>query len=117
MAEKTGYPTDMLELDLDLEADLGIDTVKQAELFATIREAYGIARDDTLKLRDFPTLNHVVGFVRERAGRPQRRPRRPRPAGRRGARAAGRVRGRRSFRAACPSPSSARRWIAASRPA
>ncbi|PIU20450.1 MAG: beta-ketoacyl synthase, partial [Elusimicrobia bacterium CG08_land_8_20_14_0_20_59_10] len=27
---KTGYPKDMLELDLDMEADLGIDTVKQA---------------------------------------------------------------------------------------
>ncbi|HME71559.1 MAG TPA: beta-ketoacyl synthase N-terminal-like domain-containing protein, partial [Myxococcota bacterium] len=45
VAEKTGYPTDMLALDLDLEADLGIDTVKQAEVFATIREAYGIPRD------------------------------------------------------------------------
>ena len=66
VAEKTGYPTDMLDLDLDLEADLGIDTVKQAELFATIREAYGIARDDKLKLRDFPTLNHVLQFVRDR---------------------------------------------------
>ena len=31
-----------------LQADLGVDTVKQAELFATVREAYGIARDDTL---------------------------------------------------------------------
>ena len=28
IAEKTGYPPDMLDLDLDLEADLGIDTVK-----------------------------------------------------------------------------------------
>ena len=37
--EQTGYPPDMLDLDLDLEADLGIDTVKQAEVFATIREA------------------------------------------------------------------------------
>ena len=35
VAEKTGYPQDMLDLDLDLEADLGIDTVKQAEMFAT----------------------------------------------------------------------------------
>ncbi|HSD76052.1 MAG TPA: SDR family oxidoreductase, partial [Solirubrobacteraceae bacterium] len=59
---------DMLDLDLDLEADLGIDTVKQAEVFAAIRETYGIARDDSLKLRDYPTLTHVVGFVRERAG-------------------------------------------------
>ena len=42
VAEKTGYPQDMLELDLDLEADLGIDTVKQAETFQAIREAYDI---------------------------------------------------------------------------
>jgi len=67
VAEKTGYPQDMLELDLDLEADLGVDTVKQAEIFATMREHYGIARDDSLKLRDYPTLAHVIGFVRERA--------------------------------------------------
>ena len=66
VAEQTGYPPDLLDLDLDLEADLGIDTVKQAEVFATIREAYGIERDDSLKLRDYPTLNHVVG-VRQRA--------------------------------------------------
>ena len=37
VAEKTGYPPDMLDLDLDLEADLGVDTVKQAEIFAAIR--------------------------------------------------------------------------------
>ncbi len=67
VAEQTGYPTDLLDMELDLEADLGIDTVKQAEVFASIREAYGIERDDGLKLRDYPTLNHVVGFVRDRA--------------------------------------------------
>jgi acyl transferase domain-containing protein/NAD(P)-dependent dehydrogenase (short-subunit alcohol dehydrogenase family)/acyl carrier protein len=66
VAEKTGYPVDMLDLDLDLEADLGVDTVKQAEVFAAVREAYGIARDDQIKLRDFPTLAHVIRFVHER---------------------------------------------------
>ena len=66
VAEQTGYPPELLDMDLDLEADLGIDTVKQAEVFATIREAYGIERDDSLKLRDYPTLNHVVAFVHER---------------------------------------------------
>src|SRR5208283_3820508 len=70
VAEKTGYPQDMLDLDLDLEADLGVDTVKQAELFASVREAYGIVRDDNLKLRDYPSLQHVIGFVMERAGAP-----------------------------------------------
>ena len=63
VAEKTGYPEDMLEMDLDLEADLGVDTVKQAETFAAVREAYGIARQENQKLRDFPTLQHVVQFV------------------------------------------------------
>ena len=38
VAEQTGYPPDLLDMDLDLEADLGIDTVKQAEVFAAIRE-------------------------------------------------------------------------------
>ena len=66
VAEKTGYPVDMLDLDLDLEADLGIDTVKQAEVFATIREAYKIARDENRKLRDYPTLAHVIRFVHEK---------------------------------------------------
>ena len=58
----------MLDLDLDLEADLGVDTVKQAEMFAAIRENYDIPRDENLKLRDYPTLRHVVGWVRQRAG-------------------------------------------------
>ncbi|HEY6939049.1 MAG TPA: beta-ketoacyl synthase N-terminal-like domain-containing protein, partial [Terriglobales bacterium] len=66
VAEKTGYPVDMLDLDLDLEADLGVDTVKQAEVFAAIRAAYDIPRDENLKLRDFPTLAHVIRFVHER---------------------------------------------------
>ena len=66
VAEQTGYPPELLDVDLDLEADLGIDTVKQAELFAQVRETYGIARDDSLKLRDYPTINHVIAFVRDR---------------------------------------------------
>ena len=67
VSEATGYPSDMLDIELDLEADLGIDTVKQAEVFATIRESFGIPRDDQLKLRDYPTLSHVLQFVRDRA--------------------------------------------------
>ena len=66
VAEKTGYPMDMLALDLDLEADLGVDTVKQAEMFAAIREIYNIPRDENVKLRDYPTLAHVIRFVHER---------------------------------------------------
>src|SRR4029453_1149946 len=65
VAEKTGYPTEMLDLDLDLEADLGVDTVKQAETFAAIRAAFDIPRQENLKLRDYPTLASVIQFVHD----------------------------------------------------
>jgi acyl transferase domain-containing protein len=68
VAEMTGYPTELLEPDLDLEADLGVDTVKQAEVFAAVRGFYELERDDNLQLRDFPTLRHVADWVRDRAG-------------------------------------------------
>jgi NAD(P)-dependent dehydrogenase (short-subunit alcohol dehydrogenase family) len=64
VAAKTGYPEEMLELELDMEADLGIDTVKQAETFAAIREAFAIPFQEGVNLRDYPTLASVVGFVR-----------------------------------------------------
>ena len=85
VVEKTGYPSDMLDLDLDLEADLGVDTVKQAEMFAAIRETYDIPRDENLKLRDFPTLAHVIRFVYDRrpdlaAPTPSQPPRQSRPS-------------------------------------
>ncbi|MEM9746736.1 MAG: SDR family NAD(P)-dependent oxidoreductase, partial [Actinomycetota bacterium] len=68
VAEMTGYPPDLLEPDLDLEADLGVDTVKQAEVFAAVRTHYDVERDDNLQLRDFPTLTHVTNWIRDRAG-------------------------------------------------
>jgi acyl carrier protein len=64
----TGYPPELLDPDLDLEADLGVDTVKQAEVFAAVREEFGVERDPNLQLRDFPTLTHVVGWVRDKTG-------------------------------------------------
>ena len=68
VSEKTGYPVEMLDLDLDLEADLGVDTVKQAELFAAARTHYGIPRREDLILADYNTLRKVVGFMQENVG-------------------------------------------------
>ena len=67
VVEKTGYPEDMLELDLDLEADLGIDTVKQVDIFARTREAFGVTRDPSRALREFNTLRKVIEHIVERA--------------------------------------------------
>ncbi len=65
VSEKTGYPVEMLDMELDLEADLGIDTVKQAELFAAIRTHYQIPRREDLRLSDYNTLEKVAGFIRD----------------------------------------------------
>jgi phosphopantetheine--protein transferase-like protein len=67
LSDKTGYPPDMLDPDLDLEADLGIDTVKQAEFISEVRQRFGIPRIEGLKIADFPTIRHIVGFVKERS--------------------------------------------------
>ena len=69
VSEKTGYPEDMLDLDLDMEADLGIDTVKQAELFASMREHYGItSQQEGIQLKDYPTIRHCIKYVLTNAG-------------------------------------------------
>lgn len=60
LVEKTGYPEEMLEEELDLEADLGIDTVKQVAAFGKVREELGLDVEDGFRLRDFPTLGSVV---------------------------------------------------------
>ena len=38
VTEKTGYPTEMLELGMALDTDLGIDSIKRVEILAAMRE-------------------------------------------------------------------------------
>ncbi|MFA6584813.1 MAG: beta-ketoacyl synthase N-terminal-like domain-containing protein, partial [Elusimicrobiaceae bacterium] len=68
VSAKTGYPLEMLELDLDMEADLGIDTVKQAELFVSIREKYDIPQKEGIQLKEYPTIRHCINFVLTETG-------------------------------------------------
>jgi phosphopantetheinyl transferase/NAD(P)-dependent dehydrogenase (short-subunit alcohol dehydrogenase family)/acyl carrier protein len=63
IAEKTGYDLDDLEPDMELEADLGIDTVKQAEIFGDVRETFGIGRDDDFVLADYPTIEALADWL------------------------------------------------------
>ena len=63
VAKHTGYPTDFIELDQDLEGELGIDTVKQAEIMADLRETFSLPVDDSFQLREHPTLNHMISYI------------------------------------------------------
>jgi acyl transferase domain-containing protein len=42
VADRTGYPPDMLDPDLDLEADLGIDSIKRIEILGALGERLGL---------------------------------------------------------------------------
>ena len=64
----TGYPADFVELDQDLEGELGIDTVKQAEIMADIRSKFGLPVDEDFVLSDYPTLNHMIGYIQKMSG-------------------------------------------------
>ncbi len=39
VSDRTGYPADMLDLDANLEADLGIDSIKRVEVIGAFRRA------------------------------------------------------------------------------
>ena len=68
IAEMTGYGVEMLDERLDLEADLGIDTVKQVEIFAKICEKFGIAVPDDVKLTEYNTIDKLGGFIAQSMG-------------------------------------------------
>ena len=58
-------------MDADLESDLGIDSIKKAQLFGELAEQFevNVQSDEELSLDDFPTLRDVMKFLE---GAPQR---------------------------------------------
>ncbi len=63
VVEQTGYPPEVVELDVDLEADLGIDSIKKAQLFGELAEYFDVQPNENMTLDDFPTLRHVMNFL------------------------------------------------------
>ncbi len=66
VAEKTGYPTDMLGRDMQLEADLGIDSIKRVEILSTLQElAPDLPEVSTADLGALRTLGEILEFLDE----------------------------------------------------
>ena len=64
VAEKTGYPLDMLDLDMDLENDLGIDSIKRVEILASVQEKVGELPDvDPAEFTGVRTLRDVAALI------------------------------------------------------
>lgn len=63
IAEKTGYPVSILEQDQDLEADLGIDSVKQADILGDIFEKLDFKKEEEPEKEEnkpLSTINEIV---------------------------------------------------------
>ncbi|MFI1186281.1 SDR family NAD(P)-dependent oxidoreductase [Streptomyces californicus] len=64
VAEKTGYPAEMLELDMGVESDLGIDSIKRVEIMGVMQERFGVVSSaGPEQLAELRTLGDIVGFV------------------------------------------------------
>ncbi|WP_192022404.1 type I polyketide synthase [Shewanella sp. WPAGA9] len=64
VAEKTGYPTEMLELSMDMEADLGIDSIKRVEILGTVQdELPGLPELNPEDLAECRTLGEIVSYM------------------------------------------------------
>ncbi|MDX3249551.1 phosphopantetheine-binding protein, partial [Streptomyces sp. ME18-1-4] len=69
VSEKTGYPADMLDLGMDVEADLGIDSIKRVEIMGVLQERFPSSTPvGPEQLAELRTLNEIVGFVLELRG-------------------------------------------------
>ena len=64
VAEKTGYPAEMLSLDMDLEGDLGVDSIKRVEILSAMKERVpGLPEVDPGAMAQLRTLRQVLGGV------------------------------------------------------
>jgi acyl carrier protein len=63
IAEKTGYPTDMLEDDMDLEGELGVDSIKQVEILSALRDRYpSLPEVDPEQITELRTIRKIADF-------------------------------------------------------
>jgi len=72
VSERTGYPHDMLDVDLDLEGDLGIDSIKRVEILGNLAEIIGLSTDPEAeaesniefeKLTALKTLRGILDYL------------------------------------------------------
>ncbi len=69
VADRTGYPPEMLDPTLDLEADLGIDSIKRVEILNSFRkllpeEKQNALEDGIERLAGVKTLQGIMDWIR-----------------------------------------------------
>jgi acyl transferase domain-containing protein len=69
VADKTGYPAEMLAMHMELEADLGIDSIKRVEILSAMRKrAPNLPEVVASEMATLRTLGQIVEYMRDRSG-------------------------------------------------
>ena len=70
VSDRTGYPPEMLDLDLNMEADLGIDSIKRIEILGAFQEQYPPLQEDVEveQVSSLKTLRQIIDFFSEKYG-------------------------------------------------
>ncbi|MCL4561263.1 MAG: phosphopantetheine-binding protein [Chloroflexi bacterium] len=64
VSEKTGYPAEMLDLGMDMEADLGIDSIKRVEIMGAIQAQFpNLPKVSTDALSELRTLQQILDYL------------------------------------------------------
>ena len=64
VADKTGYPVDMLEPDMDLEGELGVDSIKQVEILSALRESMpDLPEVEPEQIAELRTIRKIADFI------------------------------------------------------
>lgn len=77
VSERTGYPKEALSIDLDLEADLGVDSIKRVEILGTLAESLDLTAgmsSGSLKMEELSaikTLRGIAEYVLSAVGDPE----------------------------------------------
>ena len=68
VSDKTGYPKEMLELEMDMEADLGIDSIKRVEILGAIQDLFpDLPQMNPEELAELRTLRQIVDYMGKQA--------------------------------------------------
>ncbi|GAB6146718.1 beta-ketoacyl synthase N-terminal-like domain-containing protein [Desulfocicer niacini] len=61
----TGFPEDMLDLNMNMEVDLGIDSIKKLEIFSTLDEKYQLMKNgnEELIIEELSEITSLGGIV------------------------------------------------------
>ena len=66
VAEKTGYPQEILKMEMSLEADLGIDSIKRVEILSAVQERFPeLPEVDATEMASLQTLGEVLGYMQQ----------------------------------------------------